>query len=147
MKISRIIVGAAGIGALVIALTGCSGTFTISPATSGSSSQPTTSSASAPAATGTSAVQPTTVSPSNPAPAGVVNKPDTRCTNQINYAGDDRSNAEINSIGSDTSYCPPFQHKPDVKCTDQYVYTNDSRSNAEINSVGEETGHCPFQNG
>ncbi|QUQ70139.1 hypothetical protein JJ691_79100 [Kutzneria sp. CA-103260] len=90
---------------------------------------------------------PNTTPVPNSTPVGVPNKPDTRCTNQINYAGDDRSNAEINSIGSDTGYCPPFQHKSDVKCSDQYVYTNDSRSNAEINSIGEDTGHCPFQNG
>jgi hypothetical protein len=29
------------------------------------------------------------------------------CTNQINYAGDSRSSAEINSIGAQTGYCPP----------------------------------------
>lgn len=29
-----------------------------------------------------------------------------RCTNRINYAGDPRSNAEINSIGAATGYCP-----------------------------------------
>lgn len=32
--------------------------------------------------------------------------PDDRCTNQINYAGDPRSNAEINSIGAETGQCP-----------------------------------------
>jgi len=30
----------------------------------------------------------------------------TRCTDQINYAGDPRSNAEINSIGATTGVCP-----------------------------------------
>lgn len=30
----------------------------------------------------------------------------TRCTDQINYAGDPRSNAEINSIGASTGTCP-----------------------------------------
>ena len=29
-----------------------------------------------------------------------------RCTNQINYAGDPRSNAVINSIGASTGICP-----------------------------------------
>ncbi|WP_145238571.1 hypothetical protein [Prescottella equi] len=29
-----------------------------------------------------------------------------RCTNRIDYAGDPRSNAEINSIGAATGYCP-----------------------------------------
>lgn len=32
--------------------------------------------------------------------------PDDRCTNQINYANDPRSNAEINSIGAQTGQCP-----------------------------------------
>jgi hypothetical protein len=32
--------------------------------------------------------------------------PDDRCTNQIDYAGDPRSNAEINSIGAQTGQCP-----------------------------------------
>lgn len=32
--------------------------------------------------------------------------PDNRCTNQINYANDPRSNAEINSIGAQTGQCP-----------------------------------------
>ncbi|WP_211246590.1 hypothetical protein, partial [Amycolatopsis taiwanensis] len=31
------------------------------------------------------------------------------CTDQINYAGDPRSNAEINSIGEQTGTCPPVQ--------------------------------------
>ncbi len=29
-----------------------------------------------------------------------------RCTNRLNYAGDPRSNAEINSIGAQTGFCP-----------------------------------------
>lgn len=32
--------------------------------------------------------------------------PDDRCTNQIDYANDPRSNAEINSIGESTGQCP-----------------------------------------
>lgn len=31
---------------------------------------------------------------------------DDRCTNQINYAGDPRSNAVLNSIGASTGQCP-----------------------------------------
>jgi hypothetical protein len=34
-------------------------------------------------------------------------KPGVSCTNQIDYAGDSRSNTEINSIGEQTGYCPP----------------------------------------
>ncbi|MEU9520819.1 hypothetical protein [Streptomyces sp. NPDC048224] len=32
-----------------------------------------------------------------------------KCTDQRNYAGDPRSNAEINSIGADTGTCPPVR--------------------------------------
>ncbi|MDG9728811.1 hypothetical protein QC283_39425, partial [Streptomyces sp. DH41] len=60
------------------------------------------------------------------------------------YTGDSRSNAEINSIGTDTGTCPPVQKSPsDTKCTDQLDYTGDSRSNAEINSIGTDTGTSP----
>ncbi|CAM5732019.1 Lipoprotein OS=Streptomyces antimycoticus OX=68175 GN=SANT12839_048020 PE=4 SV=1 [Streptomyces antimycoticus] len=34
-----------------------------------------------------------------------------RYTNQIDYGDDPRDNATINSIGSDTGYCPPVQHQ------------------------------------
>ncbi|CAM5706491.1 Secreted protein OS=Streptomyces tendae OX=1932 GN=GUR47_26505 PE=4 SV=1 [Streptomyces tendae] len=34
-----------------------------------------------------------------------------KCTDQLNYAGDPRSNAEINSIGEETGTCPPVQDK------------------------------------
>ncbi|MFE4212150.1 hypothetical protein ACFRQO_03915, partial [Streptomyces sp. NPDC056853] len=84
--------------------------------------------------------------------SGTPKDPDTKCTDQINYADDSRSNAEINSIGEDTGTCPPVQKAgegsgtpkdPDTKCTDQINYADDSRSNAEINSIGEDTGTCP----
>ncbi|MEU5027219.1 hypothetical protein [Streptomyces milbemycinicus] len=42
-------------------------------------------------------------------PSGTPKKPDTKCTDQINYAGDPRPNADINSIGEETGYCPPVQ--------------------------------------
>nr|WP_237556024.1 hypothetical protein [Streptomyces sp. SID5914] len=32
-----------------------------------------------------------------------------KCTDQLDYAGDPRSNAEINSIGEETGICPPVQ--------------------------------------
>lgn len=35
-----------------------------------------------------------------------VSTADERCTNQVDYAGDPRSNAEINSIGATTGHCP-----------------------------------------
>ncbi|KAK1180915.1 hypothetical protein B7755_023880 [Streptomyces sp. NBS 14/10] len=64
----------------------------------GNSSSP-SASASAPQSPGT---------PSG-TPSGTPKKPDTKCTDQINYAGDPRSNADINSIGEETGYCPPVQ--------------------------------------
>ncbi|MFI0774826.1 hypothetical protein [Streptomyces sp. NPDC021212] len=82
---------------------------------------------------------------------GVPNKPDVKCTDRINYAGDPRDNATINSIGSDTGTCPPVQSDKSegtpniegVKCTDQINYGEDSRDNATINSIGSDTGTCP----
>ncbi|MEV0121933.1 hypothetical protein AB0I16_10355 [Streptomyces sp. NPDC050703] len=32
-----------------------------------------------------------------------------KCTDRLDYAGDARSNAEINSIGEDTGTCPPVK--------------------------------------
>ncbi|MCP2169131.1 hypothetical protein [Goodfellowiella coeruleoviolacea] len=73
------------------------------------------------------------------------------CTDQMDYSGDPRSNAEINSIGAETGTCPPVQKSTQAKapqgtgvsCTDQMDYSGDPRSNAEINSIGEQTGSCP----
>lgn len=45
------------------------------------------------------------------APPGTPNKSGVKCTDQINYAGDSRSNADINSIGEKTGYCPPARHQ------------------------------------
>lgn len=50
-----------------------------------------------------------TTDPTKGTPSGTPKKPDTKCTDQINYAGDPRSNADINSIGEETCYCPPVQ--------------------------------------
>ncbi|MFR0359464.1 hypothetical protein [Streptomyces sediminimaris] len=80
-------------------------------------------------------------------------KDGVKCTDQIDYAGDPRSNAQINSIGENTGTCPAprtgdatpsgVPNKPGVKCTDQVNYAGDPRSNAQINSIGENTGTCP----
>ncbi|MFF8310891.1 hypothetical protein [Streptomyces lydicus] len=79
-------------------------------------------------------------------------KSGARCTDQINYAGDPRSNADINSLGAKTGHCPAPQKggtsqgtpkKPGVSCTDQINYAGDPRPNADLNSIGEETGYCP----
>ncbi|MEE1799997.1 hypothetical protein PUR57_15170 [Streptomyces sp. JV176] len=93
--------------------------------------------------------------------SGTPKKSGVACTDQLDYAGDSRSNAEINTIGEDTGTCPAPEKadepsgteqagpasgtpkKSDVKCTDQIDYAGDARSNAEINSIGEDTGTCP----
>ncbi|MFS8202507.1 hypothetical protein ACLVWQ_27930 [Streptomyces sp. CWNU-52B] len=43
--------------------------------------------------------------------SGASKEPGVSCTDQLNYAGDSRSNAEINSIGEDTGTCPPVQQQ------------------------------------
>ncbi|MFF8899485.1 hypothetical protein ACF082_18680 [Streptomyces lydicus] len=85
-------------------------------------------------------------------PTGAPKKSGARCTDQINYTGDPRPNAEINSLGAKTGHCPAPQKgstspgtpkKPGVRCTDQINYAGDPRPNADLNSIGEETGYCP----
>ncbi|MGW5787767.1 hypothetical protein ACWEWK_27725 [Streptomyces sp. NPDC003757] len=86
------------------------------------------------------------------APSGAAKGDGVKCTDRRNYAGDPRSNAEINSIGEQTGTCPAPQtdgtvpgtpNQDGVKCTDQLDYAGDPRSNAEINSIGADTGTCP----
>ncbi|MFE2945778.1 hypothetical protein ACFXHK_01870 [Embleya sp. NPDC059267] len=107
---------------------------------------------SVPDATPGSARADTPSGSSHSTPPGTPNKAGVKCTNQINYAGDPRPNAEINSIGEKTGYCPAPKNegtpsgtpnKAGVKCTDQINYAGDTRPNAEINSIGEKTGYCP----
>jgi hypothetical protein len=118
--------------------------------------------ASAPVAASSSSALPATSSPrksrlpSPPGPEG----PGLRCTNQYDYSGDVRNNADINSIGSDTRTCPPVQRTsapageprlpsppgpadPGSRCTNQYDYSGDVRNNADINSIGSDTKTCP----
>ena len=96
-KISALVV--AGV-AVSLSLTACGGGSTGGASTSSSSS------ASAPATADAKSGQGTadTTSAGTPKQSGV------KCTDQQDYAGDPRSNAEINSIGEDTGYCPQVQH-------------------------------------
>ncbi|MEU0848063.1 hypothetical protein ABZ387_08830, partial [Streptomyces flaveolus] len=76
-----------------------------------------------------------------------------KCTDRLDYAGDPRPNAEINSIGDKTGTCPQPQSggaapsgtpvQDAEKCTDRLDYAGDPRPNAEINSIGDKTGTCP----
>ncbi|QRX90085.1 MULTISPECIES: hypothetical protein [Streptomyces] len=103
--------------ALVIAVAA----FGLTACQEGGTNASPSSSASAAAGSGVSAgagtAQPSTATPktnhntAHRTPSGTAKKPDGRCTNQINYAGDPRSNAEINTIGEKTGYCPPVQHR------------------------------------
>ncbi|GAA1909167.1 hypothetical protein [Streptantibioticus ferralitis] len=63
----------------------------------------TSTSSSAP----TSSAQPSSQGSAHGKPSGTPKKPGVSCTDQIKYAGDRRSNAEINTIGEQTGYCPP----------------------------------------
>ncbi|MFH8572648.1 hypothetical protein [Streptomyces sp. NPDC017993] len=47
----------------------------------------------------------------NAEPSGTPKKSGVSCTDQVNYAGDPRSNADINTIGEKTGHCPPVQHQ------------------------------------
>jgi hypothetical protein len=108
-------VGAAAVstGAVLSAvlLSGCAAhsQAPAAPAAQGSSSAPVAPSSSSSASS--SSAPPATSSsgesrlPSPPGPAD----PALRCTNQYDYSGDARNNADINSIGSDTKTCPPVQ--------------------------------------
>ncbi|MEJ2885855.1 hypothetical protein [Actinomycetospora aeridis] len=65
----------------------------------------------APAPTSSTTARPTTTrrtttTTTTTSADAATDEPDDRCTNQIDYASDPRSNAEINSIGEQTGRCP-----------------------------------------
>ncbi|KPC79998.1 hypothetical protein ADK82_21180 [Streptomyces sp. NRRL S-4] len=130
MRIRKISVMTTAVVALGLALTACNdGADNASSVTSSASAEAASTPQSDPARSTTS---------ETPAQS------DEKCTDQVDYAGDPRPNAEINSIGENTGTCPPVQKSPsDEKCTDQLDYAGDPRPNAEINSIGENTGTCP----
>jgi hypothetical protein len=94
--------------------------------------------------------EPVTARPTAPARPPTIRTVDPQasgvsCTNRIDYAGDTRSNAEINSLGEQTGTCPkPRPYRADTSCTNWIDYAGDPRANAEINSEGERTGSCPL---
>jgi hypothetical protein len=93
-----------------LALTACGSNGAISAAGSSTSSSISTSS-SVPTSSAQQSTQPPAAKSSQGSakatPAGTPKKAGVDCTNQINYAVDSRSNAEINDIGARTGYCPP----------------------------------------
>ncbi|MBF8174796.1 hypothetical protein ACFUMJ_06360 [Streptomyces olivaceus] len=132
--------------ALGLALTACGGNV------GGSDGGSDAAAPATPTATATSSSTQSSAGTSSDAPEEKQDPATAKCTDQADYAGDPRSNAEINSIGEETGTCPEPQSggtpsgtpKEDgVKCTDQVDYAGDPRPNAEINSVGEESGYCP----
>ncbi|MDF3290192.1 hypothetical protein [Streptomyces silvisoli] len=86
-----------------LALTACGPNDATSAAGSSTSSSAPTSSAQP----GTQSTAKGSQGSAHGTPSGTPKKHGVRCTDQINYAGDPRSNAEINSIGEQTGYCPP----------------------------------------
>lgn len=95
--------------AVSLALTACDNTGT------DNTSSATTSSVSAGSSASTSTSQSSSTAKNAQGTAattsGTPKKSGVKCTDQINYAEDSRSNAEINSIGEETGYCPPVQHQ------------------------------------
>lgn len=84
-----------------LALTACAPNNATSAAAS-STSSPVPTSSTQPSTQPIAKTSQDTATPSDtPTNAGV------SCTDQINYAGDPRSNAEINSLGEQTGQCPP----------------------------------------
>ncbi|MGW1048777.1 hypothetical protein [Streptomyces sp. NPDC002521] len=99
-KISALTLAALAVG---LSLTACSNGGTDSTSSSSASSSASTS----PGQSGTRSGVKTSHGSAHAKPAGTPKKPGVSCTNQIDYAGDSRSNAEINTIGERTGYCPP----------------------------------------
>ncbi|GAA1948889.1 hypothetical protein [Kitasatospora viridis] len=157
-KLSAVTLVAVAVG---LSLTACGNDSSpkAAPPAAASPVAPASPAAGTPAAADSpAAAAPVAASPASPAHTKPSGTPKAtageKCTDQINYAGDPRSNAEINSIGANTGHCPTPEksgaatpsgtpNKPGVKCTDQINYAGDPRSNAEINSIGANTGYCP----
>jgi hypothetical protein len=86
-----------------LALTACGpNDATLAAGSSTSSSVPTSS-----AQPSTQPIAKSSQGSANATPSGTPTKPGVSCTDQIDYAGDPRSNAEINTIGEQTGHCPP----------------------------------------
>ncbi len=105
-KISALTLAALAAG---LSLTACGngGTDSTSSAPTSLSSAASSSASTSPGQPGTRSGGKTSHSSSHGRPSGTPKKPGVSCTNQIDYAGDSRSNAEINTIGEQTGYCPP----------------------------------------
>ena len=91
--------------ALGLALTACSNDG------AGNASSATSSSSAAAASTPRADTAESKVSGTSAQSSGAPAQSDVKCTDQLDYAGDPRSNAEINSIGEDTGTCPPVEPK------------------------------------
>ena len=105
MRVRKISVLALAAVAAGLSLTACSPTSTPQPSASSADTGRTTAPASASPGTAGSSHRSSHGS-AHGAPSGTREKPGVSCTNQIDYAGDPRSNADINTIGEQTGYCP-----------------------------------------
>jgi hypothetical protein len=81
---------------------GADGSDTSATATPATTSTTAQESSTSPQSTATA--MSSTADPAEPTEQAIPDQ--QRCTDQINYAGDPRSNAEINSIGETTGTCP-----------------------------------------
>ncbi|MBM9503047.1 hypothetical protein [Actinacidiphila acididurans] len=99
--------------ALCLSLTACgnNGTDRTARASSAAASASVAGTASPRTTPMASDSQQPTGAPARTAASGTPNQAGVSCTNQLDYAGDPRSNAEINTIGEQTGYCPPAQHQ------------------------------------
>nr|WP_167532340.1 MULTISPECIES: hypothetical protein [Streptomyces] len=113
MRVQKISMLAVAGVALGLSLTACGGgSHSASPASSTATAptQPRSSAAASAPASVAASVSALGRHSTPAKAAGTAKKSGVSCTNRINYAGDPRSNAEINSIGEDTGYCPPVKH-------------------------------------
>ncbi|WP_405389167.1 hypothetical protein OG596_15350 [Streptomyces sp. NBC_01102] len=102
-KISVMTMAAVALG---LALTAC----TSDGADSASSASGTSSTAAASSSSTAAASTPRSDTAESKA-SGTPAQSEVKCTDQLNYTGDPRSNAEINSTGKDTGTCPPVEPK------------------------------------
>jgi hypothetical protein len=105
MRVRKISVLTLAAVAVSLSLTACDSSSTPQRGTSSADTGQNTVTSTALPHTASDSHQPSHGS-AHGAPSGTPKKPGVSCTNQIDYAGDPRSNADINTIGEQTGYCP-----------------------------------------
>jgi hypothetical protein len=67
--------------------------------------------------------------------SGAAKQSGVKCTDQINYAGDPRSNAEINSIGEETGTCPAVESSDSSGSSDGSGGSDDGRQSTLVGKM------------